>query len=68
MSLLPAQDAIVKWLSADYSVFQLLFMRSVFVFVPVAVLVMRGGGPRGPRAKRPPLLVLRSCLGFGAWS
>ncbi|MFP6744802.1 MAG: DMT family transporter [Alphaproteobacteria bacterium] len=62
MSLFPAQDAIVKWLSADYSVFQLLFMRSVFVFIPVAILVMRSGGPRVLRTKQPFMLIL------GAWS
>jgi drug/metabolite transporter (DMT)-like permease len=68
MSLFPVQDAIVKWLSADYSIFQLLFLRSLFVFIPVAVMVVRGGGPRVLRAKRPTLLILRASLGFGAWS
>lgn len=68
MSLFPVQDAIVKWLSADYSIFQLLFLRSLFVFIPVAVLVARSGGPRVLRAKRPTLLILRASLGFGAWS
>ena len=68
MSLFPAQDAIVKWLSADYSVFQILFMRSIFVFIPCAVLVLRSGGFGVLRAKRPNLLVLRAALGFCAWS
>jgi drug/metabolite transporter (DMT)-like permease len=68
MSLFPAQDAIVKWLSSDYSVFQLLFMRSIFVFIPVAILVMRSGGPRVLRTKQPAMLILRAAFSFGAWS
>ena len=68
MSLFPAQDAIVKWLSADYDVFQILFMRSVFAFIPVAILVMRSGGPRVLRTKQPFMLILRACFSFGAWS
>ncbi len=68
MGLFPAQDAIVKWLSPDYSVFQLLFMRSIFVFIPVAILVMRSGGPRVLRTKQPAMLLLRAAFSFGAWS
>ena len=68
MTLFPAQDAIIKWLSADYDVFQLLFMRSVFVFIPVAILVMRSGGPRVLRTKQPFMLILRAASSFGAWS
>lgn len=68
MSLFPAQDVIVKWLSSDYSVFQLLFMRSIFVFIPVAILVMRRGGPRVLRTKQPAMLILLAAFSFSDWS
>jgi S-adenosylmethionine uptake transporter len=66
-------DSIVKWLSAGYSVLQLVFMMTLFSLVPIIVLVARSGGlkamrPRQPRlvAVRAALLVANSVLGFTA--
>ncbi len=66
-------DAIIKWLSAGYSVLQLVFTMTLFALAPVAALVARGGGLRAMRPRRPDLVALRagllvanSVLGFTA--
>lgn len=42
--LLSVNDTILKWLSTEYPVGQVLFMRAVFVIIPIAILAWRGGG------------------------
>jgi drug/metabolite transporter (DMT)-like permease len=37
-------DAIMKWLSADYPVGQIMFVRGLFVFIPVLALAWHEGG------------------------
>jgi drug/metabolite transporter (DMT)-like permease len=44
MALLTTNDSILKWLTTSYPVGQVLFMRGIFVFVPVAFFVWRAGG------------------------
>lgn len=59
-------DAIVKLLSAHYSVFQLAFMQASFATIPLMVLVMKHGGPGRLRVRHPRLVLLRGLLaGFG---
>lgn len=65
--LFSAQEAVFKYLSSDYSVMQLVFMRSWFVLVPTAVFIWRAGGPRILTEVRPGPLLLRGGLTFGAW-
>ena len=43
MGLFPLSDATVKWLSGDYDVMQLLFVRSLFVFLPTLFFLYRAG-------------------------
>lgn len=43
-ALLTLNDAVVKWMTADFPVGQTLFLRGVFVFLPIALLVHRTGG------------------------
>jgi drug/metabolite transporter (DMT)-like permease len=44
MSLFSWQDALIKFLSSDYSLFQILFIRSGIVVVPLfAILIIRYG-------------------------
>ncbi len=42
--LLTTNDAVLKWLTGDYPVGQLLFMRGLFVFLAVTVIAWRTGG------------------------
>ncbi len=48
-ALLTVNDAVLKWLSADFPVGQILFMRGIFVFLPIGFLVWRAGGLRALR-------------------
>ena len=55
-------DAAVKWLSATHSVFQIIFMSTLFAFIPVAGLVVREGGIKALRPRHPWLVALRAFL------
>ncbi len=46
------QDAVVKWLTADYPVMQVMFFRGVFGMIPCAVIVWRAGGWAKTRTRR----------------
>lgn len=43
-ALLTANDAVLKWLTVDYPVGQLLFVRGLFVLLAVSLIVWRSGG------------------------
>jgi len=42
--LLTANDAVLKWLTGDYPVGQLLFFRGLFVLAAISIIVWRSGG------------------------
>ncbi len=43
-ALLTLNDAVVKWLSDGYPVGEILFIRGLFVFIPVGLIAWRMGG------------------------
>ncbi len=43
-ALLTANDTVLKWLSGSYPVGQLMCLRGVFVYIPIAFFVWRAGG------------------------
>jgi drug/metabolite transporter (DMT)-like permease len=43
-ALLTVNDTLLKWLTAGYPTGQIMFLRGVFVVLPVALLVWRAGG------------------------
>jgi len=43
-ALLTMNDAVLKWLTGDYPVGQIMFMRGIFVFLPISILVYYSGG------------------------
>jgi drug/metabolite transporter (DMT)-like permease len=65
MALFTFQDAITKWLTADYSIFQLLFMRSLLLLPPCLAYLRLAGASWWPR--RPGPVLVRCILGFLAW-
>lgn len=65
MALFTFQDAITKLLTADYSIFQLLFMRSLLLVPPCLAYMRLAGSPLWPR--RPGPVLVRCILGFLAW-
>lgn len=44
-ALLTVNDTMLKWLTGGYPTGQIMFMRGLFVVLPVAMLVWRAGGP-----------------------
>ncbi len=49
---LTLNDAVLKWLTGDYPVGQIMFLRGVFVFLPIILLVWHAGGLRSLRVTR----------------
>ncbi|WP_342644030.1 DMT family transporter [Rhodoligotrophos ferricapiens] len=66
--LFPIHDAMVKWLVADYSIWQIMCVRSAVI---VAILLAWEGAPLVKRALHSPMrgfLVLRALFLISAWS
>lgn len=61
--LFAIMDAMIKWLSADYPVHQIVFFRSAFALVPVLWLAHRSGGLSSLRTRRPGAHFLRGLVG-----
>ncbi|BCP54173.1 membrane protein [Kaistia sp. 32K] len=55
-------DAIVKLLTARYSVFQIIVSQALFALIPLTVIILRKGGFRSLRVRHPRLVVLRGVL------
>ena len=58
-------DALVKWL-AGYPIFEMLFFRSFFAFLPLGVLLWRGGGFGDLRTRQPVLQGWRAATGIAS--
>lgn len=63
MGALAALDATAKWLTAGYPVTELVFFRSLFGLLPVAVLLWRDGGFESLRTQRYGAHLLRAAIG-----
>jgi len=67
MSFFSIQDAMVKWLAADYILFQLLFVRSL-VAVPLLLFILRFRyGQRALHTSRPQDHAIRATINFAAF-
>lgn len=66
-SLFAVQDAIVKWLVADYSVPQILFLRSIIIVIFAGIFVRRRRHPSILKSAQRGLLLTRALLMFVAW-
>ena len=64
--LITVSDAVIKWLTAGYSVGELLFIRGLFMFLPIALLVWKAGGPAVLRVKSWPGQLLRATTVIGS--
>ena len=59
---LTANDAVLKWMTSDYHVAQIMLCRGVFIGIPIAFLLWRAGGLRVLQTKNPKGHFLRSFL------
>jgi S-adenosylmethionine uptake transporter len=66
-SLFAMQDAVVKWLVADYEVPQILFMRSIVITGFAGFMVWRQRHPSILKSPHRNSLLLRALLMFMAW-
>lgn len=64
MFALSCLDASAKALIADYSVWQIIFLRNLFALVPVLIFVWRAGGFANLRTHRLPQHFARAMLGM----
>ena len=62
MFVITLQDTAVKWLSPDYALHQLMFIRSVLALLITFVLLRFEGGLRLLRTRRPVLHAVRGAL------
>ncbi|MAH85291.1 MAG: hypothetical protein CBB68_13780 [Rhodospirillaceae bacterium TMED8] len=61
-ALLTANDAVIKWLTADYPVGQIMFLRGIFVLAPISFLIWHAGGVHRLQTRQPLLHLLRAAL------
>lgn len=66
-SLFAIQDAVVKWLVADYAVPQILFIRSVMIVGFSAFFIHRNRHPSILKSSHRSSVLLRAVLMLGAW-
>ena len=64
--LFATMDSLVKWLSADYPTFQIMFFRSAVALLPVSFFIARAGGISILKTGRPVLHLVRCCMGVCA--
>jgi len=58
-------DAVSKWLTADYSPWQIMLFRGLFGLVPIVAYVLAARGPIELRSGQPVLQLVRAALGLG---
>ena len=62
------QDVIIKWISGDYPVTQILATRSLVAFAPLFILLHLDGGLRGVNGRRLGRLLVRAGLLFASYT
>ncbi|MBT6276521.1 MAG: DMT family transporter [Chromatiales bacterium] len=61
-AFLISNDAVLKWMTGNYHVGQLLFCRGIFIGLPLAVLIWRAGGLKSLRVISPKGHAIRAIL------
>jgi drug/metabolite transporter (DMT)-like permease len=64
--LFSSYNAVGKWLTADYSPWQIMFFRGLFGLIPFAAYALAVHGGTVLRSRRPMLQIVRAGLAFGA--
>lgn len=66
--LMTANNAILKWLTSGYPVGEIIFIRGVFIWLPIAYFIARSGGFLSIRVTRLRLHAVRAgCVAFSAF-
>ncbi|MSO93492.1 MAG: DMT family transporter [Rhodospirillales bacterium] len=64
--LATAQDAVMKWLTTGYPVGEILFLRALFAYIPIGLLIWNAGGRACLRTNSAASQILRGLLVTGA--
>jgi len=59
-----SMDALIKLQAARYPVIEVVFFRSLFALLPLALLILHGGGRKTLATRQPRLQALRAIVGF----
>lgn len=66
--LMTGNNAILKWLTTGYPVGEIIFIRSIFLWLPIAYFIARSGGFLSIRVTRLRLHAVRAgCMAFSAF-
>jgi len=66
--LMTGNNAILKWLTAGYPVGEIIFIRGIFIWLPIAYFIARSGGFLSIRITRLRLHAVRAgCISFSAF-
>ena len=66
VGLFSAMDSMAKLMTERYGVFEIMFFRALFAFIPLGWLIWHGGGLLVLRTKRPGLQAIRSVTGLAS--
>ncbi|MCC7274590.1 MAG: DMT family transporter [Alphaproteobacteria bacterium] len=66
VALFVVMDGLIKWLSVTFPTLQVMFFRSLFALIPIAVVVAYQGGAGRLRTRRPGLHALRCLAGLAS--
>ncbi len=66
VSVFAIMDTLVKWLAADYPIYQLMFFRSAVAMLPVSIFIARAGGLGILKTRHIGLHLVRSMIGVCA--
>ena len=66
VALITLNDAVMKAMTVGYPVGEIMFMRGVFMFMPIGVLAWRAGGFAALGVRNVPVQVFRGLLAIGS--
>jgi drug/metabolite transporter (DMT)-like permease len=61
-------DVVIKWMSGDYPVHEIVFIRSLVAIVVILLIVRFEGGLESLRTRRPVVHLVRGCAFFMAYT
>jgi drug/metabolite transporter (DMT)-like permease len=68
VSILSIQDVIIRFLSGDYPVHEIVFFRAFASLVPVLLIVRMEGGMAALKTNKKALHLVRGCFAFSAYT
>lgn len=66
VALITINDTVMKAMTAGYPVGEIMFLRGIFMFIPITVLAWRAGGFPALRVRNVPVQIFRGLLAIGS--